>query len=59
VLPLVVGGQLRAVFDLDSPSVARFDNDDAEGMAAALAVLVRGTDWDRASASRPVTGGLP
>jgi L-methionine (R)-S-oxide reductase len=55
VLPVVVGGQLRAVFDLDSPSLARFDGDDANGMAAALAVMARGTDWDDASAARPVT----
>lgn len=46
VLPLTVGGQLRAVFDLDSPLLARFDAVDAEGMATAVAALVRGTDWD-------------
>ncbi|MEP6740597.1 MAG: GAF domain-containing protein [Caldimonas sp.] len=45
VLPVLVGGQLRAVFDLDSPLLARFDADDSAGMAAALSVLARGTDW--------------
>ncbi len=48
VLPVLVEGQLRAVFDLDSPLVARFDADDAAGMASALSVLTRGTDWDKA-----------
>jgi L-methionine (R)-S-oxide reductase len=59
VLPVVVGGQLRAVFDLDSPSLARFDSDDANGMATALAVMARGTDWDHAFAPLPVSGGHP
>jgi GAF domain-containing protein len=45
VLPVVVDGRLRAVFDLDSPREARFDEDDAAGMAAALAILVGATDW--------------
>ena len=45
VLPVLVKGQLVAVFDLDSPALARFDEDDARGMAEALAVLVQGTDW--------------
>ncbi len=45
VLPVVVNGQLRAVFDLDSPEPARFDADDAEGFQAALKILVDGTDW--------------
>jgi L-methionine (R)-S-oxide reductase len=45
VLPIVVGDELRAVFDLDSPSVARFDVDDAQGMAEALTVLIRATEW--------------
>ncbi len=45
VLPVVADGRLRAVFDLDSPLLARFDEDDARGMAEALAVLIQGTDW--------------
>jgi GAF domain-containing protein len=45
VLPIVVGGALRAVFDLDSPSLARFDADDAAGFEAAVAALVQATDW--------------
>lgn len=46
VLPVIAGGVLRAVFDLDSPRLGRFDAIDAEGLAAALAILVQGTDWD-------------
>jgi GAF domain-containing protein len=46
VVPLMVGSELRAVFDLDSPSPARFDAIDAEGVAAAVAALMQGTDWD-------------
>jgi len=45
VLPVLVKGRLVAVFDLDSPALARFDEDDARGMAEALAMLVQGTDW--------------
>jgi L-methionine (R)-S-oxide reductase len=45
VLPVVVGDRLVAVFDLDSPLVARFDAEDAAGFAAAVAVLAAGTDW--------------
>ena len=45
VLPVVVGGQLRAVFDLDSPTIARFDTDDAAGFEAAVAAFAQATDW--------------
>jgi GAF domain-containing protein len=45
VLPVVVDGRLVAVFDLDSPSTARFDAEDARGFAAALEILAAGTDW--------------
>ncbi|MDN3921812.1 GAF domain-containing protein [Pelomonas sp. PFR6] len=45
VLPLIVDGRLRGVFDLDSPLPARFDADDARGFEALLSVLVTGTDW--------------
>lgn len=47
VLPLVADdGRLVGVFDLDSPRTARFDAEDARGFAAAVAVLVAGTDWE-------------
>ncbi|MBV8380451.1 MAG: GAF domain-containing protein [Paucibacter sp.] len=45
VLPVSAGGRLRAVFDLDSPLLARFDAEDAQGFAEVLAVLVEATDW--------------
>ena len=45
VLPVVVGDRLVAVFDLDSPLIARFDAEDAHGFVQAVAVLAAGTDW--------------
>jgi GAF domain-containing protein len=45
VLPIVAGGRLRGVFDLDSPEPSRFDAIDAEGFQRAVAALVDGTDW--------------
>jgi GAF domain-containing protein len=46
VVPSIVGSELRAVFDLDSRSPARFDAIDVEGVAAAMATLVRSSDCD-------------
>ncbi len=45
VLPVIVGDRLVAVFDLDSPAIARFDAEDARGLAAAVDVLAQGCDW--------------
>ena len=45
VLPVLVDGQLRAVFDMDSPHLARFDEEDAAGLVAAVSALVDATDW--------------
>jgi GAF domain-containing protein len=45
VVPVFVAGNLRAVFYLDSPLVARFDEDDAYGIKQLLEVLIAGTDW--------------
>jgi GAF domain-containing protein len=45
VLPVIVGGVLRAVYDLDSPVLARFDADDATGLATLVRALVEATDW--------------
>ena len=39
VVPLLVGGALWGVLDLDSPSAARFDADDAAGCEALAALL--------------------
>ena len=39
VVPIIRDGQLLAVLDLDSPSVARFDADDEKGFVALAAVV--------------------
>ncbi len=43
VLPIVVAGQLVGVLDLDSPRVARFDEDDARGLEKLVEVFVAAT----------------
>lgn len=40
VAPVIVGGRLVAVLDLDSPIPARFDDDDRAGVEALVEVLV-------------------
>ncbi|MBV8122620.1 MAG: GAF domain-containing protein [Paucibacter sp.] len=45
VVPLMRGEELLGVFDLDSPIPARFDIDDAQGIAKAIAHLAQGTNW--------------
>jgi GAF domain-containing protein len=45
VLPVLKGGELLAVLDLDSPRLSRFDENDASGLARMLEVLVSATDW--------------
>jgi GAF domain-containing protein len=45
VLPVIAADRLLGVFDLDSPSLARFDADDAEGLASMVGVLATGSDW--------------
>ena len=47
VIPLVKEGRLLGVLDLDSPRLARFDGDDATGLAQAVDLLLRGSDLDR------------
>jgi GAF domain-containing protein len=39
VVPIVVGGELLGVLDLDSPHVARFDAEDKAGCEALVALL--------------------
>lgn len=39
VVPIILGDRLVGVLDLDSPSVGRFDEADAEGCAALMAIL--------------------
>ena len=40
VVPLVVDGKLIGVLDLDSPSLARFDDDDARGLNELTEILI-------------------
>jgi len=47
VVPLIHEGELRGVLDLDSPSLARFDRDDAAGLEEAVRILLRGSELDR------------
>ena len=41
VVPLVDDGKLIGVWDVDSPDLARFDEDDREGMERLCAIYVR------------------
>jgi L-methionine (R)-S-oxide reductase len=47
VVPLVQDGRLLGVLDLDSPLPARFDRDDAVGLAAGVGILLRHSDLGR------------
>jgi GAF domain-containing protein len=44
VVPLVRQGKLIAVLDLDSPTFARFDGEDASGLNELAGILMTGTD---------------
>lgn len=45
VVPLVKDGRLLGVLDVDSPSVARFDEVDAEGLERMAETLIARSDW--------------
>jgi len=47
VVPLVKDGKLIGVLDLDSPSLARFDEADARGLAATAEIFLQGSDLVR------------
>ena len=47
VLPLLTGERLLGVLDLDSPVPARFDTDDATGLATAVNLLLKHSDLSR------------
>lgn len=47
VVPLVKDGKLIGVLDLDSPNLARFDDEDARGLAAMVEIFLRGSDLTR------------
>ena len=46
VVPLLLGGRVLGVLDLDSPRVGRFDGDDAQGLEQAAALLLEASDMD-------------
>jgi L-methionine (R)-S-oxide reductase len=45
VVPMVFGGALRGVVDMDSPSPARFDDADRDGVERLVAVFVAAARW--------------
>jgi len=47
VLPLVQNNELVGVLDLDSPSRARFDDQDRRGLDAAAKLLLEASDFSR------------
>jgi GAF domain-containing protein len=47
VVPLLAGDKLLGVLDLDSPLEARFDHDDAVGLATAVHLLLSHSDMSR------------
>jgi GAF domain-containing protein len=47
VVPLLQGGQLLGVLDLDSPRLSRFDEDDAAGLTRAVELLLAHSDLSR------------
>ncbi|MBR4069107.1 MAG: GAF domain-containing protein [Clostridia bacterium] len=46
VVPLMHGGQLMGVLDIDSPLVGRFDADDRTGLERIAAMLSRSCRWE-------------
>jgi L-methionine (R)-S-oxide reductase len=47
VVPLIAGGHLLGVLDLDSPREARFDQADADGLTTAVDLLLNHSDMSR------------
>ena len=45
VVPLLHEGRLLGVFDLDSPELARFDAEDANGLNLLVSQLLQKSDW--------------
>jgi GAF domain-containing protein len=53
VVPLIRGGTLLGVLDLDSPRPDRFNRDDARGLEVLVAQLLDGSDLERLATSSP------
>jgi len=47
VVPIIAGGDLRGVLDIDSPVPNRFDERDRRGLEAFAALLAEHVDWTR------------
>jgi GAF domain-containing protein len=47
VVPLFQAGRLLGVLDLDSPRLARFDQEDAAGLEAAVGLLLQSSEFGR------------
>jgi GAF domain-containing protein len=47
VVPLVSGGELAGVLDVDAPNVSRFDGTDRSGLERFAEILVSRIDWKR------------
>ena len=45
VVPLIKGGVVRGVLDIDSPHLARFDEVDQKGFETVVQLFVTGTDF--------------
>ena len=45
VVPILDGGELRGVLDVDAPEPARFDEADRKGLESFVAALVSRIDW--------------
>jgi L-methionine (R)-S-oxide reductase len=45
VLPVLLDGHCFAVLDIDSPSLARFCQNDADGLTLLLSTLIESSDW--------------
>jgi len=52
VVPLIRGDTLLGVLDLDSPRPDRFDQDDARGLEAMVALLLEGSDLEGLASSK-------
>jgi L-methionine (R)-S-oxide reductase len=46
-VPIVEGGVLRGVLDVDAPETGRFDEEDRTGLEAFVAVLAPRIEWSR------------
>jgi len=44
VIPLIVDGVVLGVFDIDSPKLSRFDDDDRTGLEAIVTTFIAATD---------------